>query len=75
MEYSKTNDIDYLSYIYIPKSVTFIGGYLTHKKTIIIFDTSFWLDIYRNLPDTIKNLNDNFLIKIMLIQYEYVYNI
>jgi len=24
------------------------------KKTIIIFDTSFWLDIYRNLPDTIK---------------------
>lgn len=26
------------------------------KKTIIIFDTSFWLDIYRNLPDTIETI-------------------
>lgn len=31
---SSLDDIDYLSYIYIPKSVTFIGGYLTRKKTI-----------------------------------------
>lgn len=26
------------------------------KNTTIIFDTSFWLDIYRNLPDTIETI-------------------
>lgn len=41
------------------------------KKTIIIFDTSFWLDIYRNLPDTIKTITsklnkEDFLNKIYI---------
>lgn len=34
-----------------------IRGFLA-KAPVIIFDTNFWLDIYRNLPDNILTILD-----------------